>query len=66
MQVETTIITTELQTVFGQTFEIKTYEQSITAFCDCCPNQATGVKDNLINQGWYLSQREEFCPECNF
>lgn len=65
MQVQTTTITTETMTAIGANFQITTFEQATTAFCDCCDNQASGTKDELKRRGWYLGQREEFCPECN-
>lgn len=65
MQIQTTTITTENQIALGENFQITTFEQSITAFCDCCPNNQTGTKSQLENQGWFLGQREQFCAECN-
>lgn len=66
MQIETTTITTETMNVIGTNFQITTYEQSISAFCDCCPNQANGAKEILENRGWFLGSQSQFCPECNF
>lgn len=39
--------------------------QIILAYCDCCPNQATGTKENLECRGWYLDTNQQFCPRCN-
>ncbi len=64
MQIETTTKTTQSQTVEGVNFQITTFEQSISAFCDCCPNQSSGTKSSLENSGWFLGN-EQFCPECN-
>ncbi len=66
MQIETTTITTESTQVLGANFQVTTFEQQITAFCDICPNNATAAKETLENRGWYLGRNEEFCPECNF
>jgi len=65
MQIQTTTITTETMEVLGDNFQITTFEQSISAFCDCCSNQASGTKTSLENSGWYLGRNEQFCPECN-
>jgi hypothetical protein len=65
MQIQTTTITSETQSALGESFQITTYEQTTTAFCDCCPNQGTGTRKELERRGWYLGSREEFCPECN-
>jgi hypothetical protein len=37
----------------------------INAFCDCCGNQESGAKAELVNLGWFLGSSEQFCPECN-
>lgn len=66
MQVTTTTITTENATVIGTNFQITTFEQSVSAFCDCCDNRASGAEETLIGQGWYLGSRQQFCPECNY
>ena len=66
MQIQTTTITTETQNVFGQNFVINTYEQTVSAFCDTCDNQANGAKANLERQGWSLGSNSQFCPECNY
>lgn len=66
MQVETTITTTETQTVGNMNFQIKTFEQTISAFCDCCPNQANGTKPELEKRGWELNANSQFCPNCNY
>lgn len=66
MQIQTLTITTETQTTSDNTsFKITTFEQTTTAFCDCCDNQASGTKQDLTRRGWHLGSREEFCPECN-
>lgn len=65
MQIETTVITTETTQVLGSNFQITTFEQSITAFCDCCDNNQTGTKTQLKNNGWHCGRNEQFCPECN-
>jgi hypothetical protein len=66
MQIQTTTITTEQTQSFGANFQITVFEQETTAFCDTCPNNASGTKQTLENRGWYLGSREQFCPECNF
>ncbi len=66
MQIQTTTKTIENQTVEGVNFQITTFEQSITAFCDCCPNQLSGTKSSLENHGWFLGNESQFCPECNY
>lgn len=67
MQIETTTITNEtMNTTNGATFKITTFEQSISAFCDCCDNQANGAKEILENRGWFLGSQSQFCPECNY
>ena len=66
MQIEQMTITTEKQVSFGDEFQITTFEQTVTAFCDCCPNQAVGAKTKLENQGWFLGQKAQFCPDCNY
>lgn len=38
----------------------------INAFCDCCPNNASADKSALQSAGWFLGNREQFCPACNF
>lgn len=65
MQTQTTTITTDAMNAHGASFQITTFEQTTTAFCDVCDNQASGTKATLQNQGWHLGQHEEFCPECN-
>jgi hypothetical protein len=66
MQIQTLTITTETQTTSdNSSFKITTFEQTTTAFCDCCPNQSTGTKRQLENSGWFLGRNEEFCPDCN-
>lgn len=66
MQVQTTTITTETTTAIGANFKVTTFEQTTTAFCDCCPNQSTGTVNELKQRGWTVSQGSEFCPECNY
>lgn len=66
MTVETTTITTDNMTVENLPFTITTFEQTTTAFCDCCPNQATGTKEQLKRQGWSFGNGSEFCSECNY
>jgi len=66
MQIQTTIVTTETQNVFGQDFEITTYSQTVKAYCDCCENQAESNRQTLENQGWFLGEKAQFCPECNY
>lgn len=65
MQVTTTTITTETAREEGANFKITIFEQRVTAFCDICPNEASGSSEALENQGWHLGSREQFCPECN-
>jgi hypothetical protein len=65
MQIQTTTITTENTTSFGANFQITTFEQTVSAFCDCCDNQATGAEETLKNQGWELNSSCQFCPDCN-
>ncbi len=65
MQIQTTIIETSQTAALGATFQVTVYEQSISVFCDCCSNQATGTKDALRNQGWSFFNGSEFCPNCN-
>lgn len=65
MQIQTTTKTIENQTVENVNFQLTTYEQKLSAFCDCCSNNATGTREALENRGWYLGRREQFCPECN-
>lgn len=65
MQVQTTTITTETINAAGADFQVKTYEMKITAFCDCCDNQATGTEKQLKTRGWYCGRNEQFCPNCN-
>ena len=65
MQVQTTVVATEHLTVENTNFRVITHEQSITAFCDCCSNEAFGKANDLKARGWHLGSREQFCPECN-
>jgi hypothetical protein len=65
MQVQTTITTTETIPVSNNFFKITTYEMTISAFCDCCINQASGTKTELENAGWSFGTGSEFCSECN-
>lgn len=66
MQVQTTTTTTEIHTAETANFIVTTFEQQTVVFCDACPNQETGTRKELERRGWYLGNREEFCPECNF
>lgn len=66
MQIETTTVTTQTQQALGQNFVIRTYEQSVSAFCDCCDSQANGARETLENRGWFLGSQSQFCPECNY
>ncbi len=65
MQIQTTTIETTTQTALGANFQIITFEQKTTAFCDLCDSQATGTKSELNGRGWHLGQNEQFCPACN-
>ncbi len=65
MQVQTTTTTTETMNAGGANFQIKTVEQTTTAFCDCCPNQSTGTESELKRRGWGFGNGSEFCPDCN-
>ncbi len=65
MQIQTTTITTETMPVQNVNFQITTFEQTTSVFCDCCDTEAKAEKSQLENRGWYLGQREQFCPECN-
>lgn len=66
MQVQTTTVTTERTIVADTTFKITTFEQTTTAFCDCCSNQSTGTVSELKRRGWGFAQGAEFCPMCNY
>jgi hypothetical protein len=65
MQIQTTTTTTENIIAANVPFTVTIFEQTTTAFCDTCPNQASGTKEGLENSGWNLGKREEFCPNCN-
>ncbi|HEX8637938.1 MAG TPA: hypothetical protein VF692_07750 [Pyrinomonadaceae bacterium] len=65
MQIQTTTITTEAAQSFGANFQITTFEQTVSAFCDLCDNEANGAQTVLENRGWHLGQNEQFCPDCN-
>lgn len=65
MQYQVTTIATETINVVGANFQITTFEQKTSAFCDCCNNQAHGTKAELVSQGWGFGSGSEFCPECN-
>ena len=65
MLAETLTITTETQIADGVSFQITTFENTITAFCDCCSNSADGTKSELENRGWHCGRNEQFCPDCN-
>jgi hypothetical protein len=54
MQTQTLTITTETMNASGENFQITTFENRISAFCDCCSNQASGTKIELQNQGWFV------------
>ena len=66
MQTEKLNTTTETVTAGNQLFTVTTFEATMRVMCDCCGNQSTGMKANLISQGWGFAQGSEFCPECNF
>lgn len=66
MTVQTLTITTETTQADGVNFKVTTFEQTVSAFCDCCPNQQTGIENGLRRAGWHLGQNEQFCPDCNF
>lgn len=66
MQVQTTTIETTNTAAAGANFQVTTFEQKTTAFCDCCDNQSTGTKDELKRRGWEFGGGAEFCPECNY
>ena len=63
MQIQTRTKTMPVQNI---NFQITSFEQTTTAFCDCCDNQATATKDELKRRGWGFAQGSEFCPDCNF
>lgn len=65
MQIQTTTITTETAEVFGANFQVTTFEQTTTGFCDVCGDRQTGTADSLRAAGWYLGRNEHFCPNCN-
>lgn len=66
MQTNTLTITTDTMTTsFGANFQITTFEQTISAFCDCCDNQSNGTKEELTRRGWGFGNGSEFCPDCN-
>jgi hypothetical protein len=33
--------------------------------CDICGKIEVDTTDNLMDENWYLGNREEFCGECN-
>ena len=66
MTVETTTVTKQQAEVENISFDVTIYEMRTTAFCECCPNEASGTRTSLESQGWHLGQNEQFCPECNF
>lgn len=66
MQIQTLTITTETTTAVGANFKVTTFEAKLTAFCDCCENQATATKTELNQRGWGFTRGAEFCPDCNF
>ena len=65
MQIQTTTITTQNQTVENTSFKITTFEQKTNVMCDLCGDAASGTIQNLENRGWEMNSREEFCPNCN-
>jgi hypothetical protein len=65
MQIQTTTITTETANIIGANFQITTFEQTVSAFCDCCDSQASGAETVLEKQGWFLGSQAQFCPNCN-
>ena len=66
MQTEKLNTTTETVTAGSQNFTVTTFEAVMRAHCDCCQNQSTGTKANLVQRGWGFAQGAEFCPTCNF
>ncbi len=65
MQIQTTTITTEAMNVIGANFQITTFEQTTSAFCDTCDSQADGAESVLESRGWFLGSKAQFCPNCN-
>lgn len=39
--------------------------KTVSAYCDCCDNQARGTQEQLVSNGWGLGNGSEFCPDCN-
>jgi hypothetical protein len=39
--------------------------ETTNGFCDICGEQEINVKENLILSGWFIGNREHFCPNCN-
>lgn len=66
MTVETTTVTKQQTEVESVVFDVTIYEMNRTVFCDTCPNQATGTKDELKQSGWTLENGSEFCGDCSF
>lgn len=66
MAFQTTTIATQTQTVDSAVFQITTFEQRITVFCDCCDATETGTKTQLENRGWLLCGTSEFCDEHSY
>jgi hypothetical protein len=42
-----------------------TETQTTTGYCDICGTQETDCTETLKNEGWFLGNREHFCPACN-
>ena len=63
MQTQTTITTETTNTTDGMVFLVTTFEQTTTAFCDLCDNQATGTIDELKRRGWTFGGGAEFCGD---
>jgi len=39
--------------------------QTTTGYCDICGTQETDNAETLKSEGWFLGNREHFCPACN-
>jgi hypothetical protein len=61
----TTAATTQIVIAVNMPFKVTVSEPTINAFCDCCPNRATGTKDDLRRRGWLFGNGSEFCPDCD-
>jgi len=64
MQFQTTVFSSEKQTVEGKTFQITTVEQKLTIVCDACGFALTGTKDDL--QDWILIEEITLCGGCSY